>query len=176
MAVSSRKCPDHMHAYVYCVVRLTGCANDHVQCCTQSGMGPEVPAFKGSYAGSTGFAAHDRAAPAAQVEAGAAEEDGSDHGSIGADPADLQMQQVRHGVLKYAPLYVLLSCVCLCSLAAQLSSALLLSIPTVRGMCQMRRHLAMRGFLQFFYRCVGRVFLHAEPKSGSGSGANCDYR
>lgn len=76
-------------------------------------MGPEVPAFKGSYAGSTGFAAHDRAAPAAQVEAGAAEEDGSDHGSIGADPADLQMQQVRHGVLKYA-LYMSCYPACAC--------------------------------------------------------------
>lgn len=112
------------HAYAHRVIRLKGCANDHVWCCTQSGMDPEVPAFKGSYTGGTGFAARGRAAPAAPLEAGATEEDGSDHGGIDADPADLQLQEVRHSMLMP---YVLLFCVCLCSLAAR--EAALISIP-----------------------------------------------
>ncbi len=111
-------------------------------------MHPELPAFKGSCAGGTGFAAHDRAAPAAPLEAGATEEDGSDHGGIDTDPADLQLQEVRYSMLMP---YVLLFCVCLCSLAAReaalLSSAFLL-IPTVRGTHQMRLHVAMRGLPQ----------------------------
>ncbi len=127
------------HAYAHRVIRLKGCANDHVWCCTQSGLDSEVPAFRSSLAGSTGFAAHDRAAPAAPLEAGATEEDGSDHGGIDANPADLQLQEVRHSMLMP---YVLLFCVCLCSLAAReaaLLSSAFLSIPTVRGTRQMRQ-------------------------------------